>query len=253
MGVHFLKNVILPHQNMKHVFDEMVMDTLDCYDDGNDDVIHVNTLSLLNALLRIPSKTVIDFVLTKIKKWNLGKSVDSNQRDDRCDAEIDLFINILLNSSDDIKKKHCSEQIKFILEQLVDSIKSMAAIQSDEFRYQRYDESKKLPWLKVLQCIDLCGKEYLDEEYLMKLKIYLLRINERYLHFKQAKEWEIIVVTRRILKALFGIDGERIIDKKYDQKDDEYVGNILMGHLHRYRGGYRGRYRGRGRGRYRRY
>merc|ERR1712228_61239 len=129
----------------------------------------------------------------------------------------------------------CSEQIKAILKTLLTSINTEFVV----------DINTRGDWLKILECIELHGKEYLDEEYMMKLKIYLLRINEKYLQFKEAKEWEIIVVTRRILKNFFGIDGEKIINKKYDEKDDEYIATVLFeaGGSSEFRGpskGYRG-------------
>merc|ERR1712228_235493 len=199
------------------------------------------SLSLLKSLLLIPSKDIVDFVLVKVKNWDPEKlrchCIDSAPWTEEENAKMDvalLFLNILLNSSDDIKKKHCSKQIRIMLEWMFD------------FAYSVKDERDQMNvLLKILECIELHGKEYLDEEYMMKLKVYLLRLNEEYLQFKEAKQWEIIVVTRRILKNFFGIDGEKIIDKKYDEKDDEYIATVLFeaGGSSEFRGpskGYRG-------------
>ena len=242
--IEFVQNVILPNE---FIFDKIsstvVLLNENQYNNQGIDF----SASLLKALLIIPSKKVIDFVLVKVKNWDpktLNPASSAYGWGDRSNMDCKLFFNILLNSSDEIKKKHCSRQTKVILEIFSDLIGSLMDI-SD------YDTD----WPKVLECIELYGREYLGSEYMEKLKMSLLRINEKYLDFKRDNQWKIIVALRKILKSFFGINGEKIIDKKYDKRDNEYVYDLMLcrrtryGYRGGYRGGNRGGFRGRGRGR----
>merc|ERR1712228_682847 len=225
--IEFINNFILPNSCVIHKICELNSSNNINQFHGHRQQ-HIESMdissSLLKALLLVPSKKIIDFILPKVKNWNANNlhSQEFRQQthfDQNLNFDFEFVFNILLNSSDDIKQKYCSKQIQSILQKSVDILRYIA---NTGIHINEDNEAEN--WLKILECIELYGKAYLDKEYMMTLKIYLLRLNERYLHFKQAKEWEIIVVTRRILKSLFGIDGEKIINKKYDQKEEIVFG-----------------------------
>merc|ERR1712232_757970 len=73
------------------------------------------------------------------------------------------------------------------------------------------------------------AQKYLDKELMAELKMNLIRINDRYSFAKEEKLRKIVNVTRKILKSFFGIDGEKIVDAKYEKKDiGEYVESVLV-------------------------
>ena len=118
--------------------------------------------------------------------------------------------------------------MKTILQQFIGRVRDMLGCSYFSHMNRRNRTADWNEYVQVLQLIALYGKEYLNKEYMMQLKMHLLRINEKYLFFKdKIKKYEIIKITRRILKEFYDIDGEKIINKKYDEKDNEDVENIL--------------------------